>query len=96
LSASKFRVEDFPFPQPFNAYTVLSPRNRIRIYIVFILLAIKKRRDDWTIGVLGFDSRRGAWNFSLPHRVQNGSEAHLASYPMGRRGSFLVGKAAGA
>jgi hypothetical protein len=38
----------------------------------------------------------GAENFCLHHRVQNGSGAHLASYPMSTRGSFLVGKAAGA
>jgi hypothetical protein len=37
----------------------------------------------------------GAGNFSLRHRVQNGSGAHPASYPMGTRGSFLGGKAAG-
>jgi hypothetical protein len=49
----------------------------------------------WTIGVLGFDSRGGAGNFSLHHRVQNGSEVHLASYPMGTRGSFVGGNAAG-
>jgi hypothetical protein len=30
-----------------------------------------------------------AGNFSLHHRVQNGSGAHPASYPMGTRGSFL-------
>jgi hypothetical protein len=30
------------------------------------------------------------------HRVQNGSGAHAASYPMGTRGSFLGDKAAGA
>jgi len=29
-----------------------------------------------------------AGNFSLHHRVQNGSGAHPASYPMGNRGSF--------
>jgi hypothetical protein len=38
----------------------------------------------------------GAGNFSLHHRVQNGFEAHQASYPMGTRGSFPGGKAAGA
>jgi hypothetical protein len=38
----------------------------------------------------------GARNFSLHHRVQNGSGAYQASYPMGNRGSFLGGKAAGA
>jgi hypothetical protein len=31
----------------------------------------------------------GAENFSLYHRVQNGSGAHPASYPVGIRGSFL-------
>jgi hypothetical protein len=30
----------------------------------------------------------GAGMFSLYHRVQNGSGAHPASYPMGTRGSF--------
>jgi hypothetical protein len=37
----------------------------------------------------------GAGNFSLHHRVQNGSGAHPASYPMGTRGSFPGDKAAG-
>jgi hypothetical protein len=36
----------------------------------------------------------GAWSFSLHHRVQNGSEAHLASYSMGTRGSLPGNKAA--
>jgi hypothetical protein len=36
----------------------------------------------------------GAGNFSLHHRVQNGSRAHSASCPMGIKGSFPVGKAA--
>jgi hypothetical protein len=38
----------------------------------------------------------GAGYFSLHHRVQNGYGAHPASYPMGTRGSFPGGKAAGA
>jgi hypothetical protein len=38
----------------------------------------------------------GVGNFSLHHRVQNGSGAHPAFYPMGSRGSFSGGKAAGA
>jgi hypothetical protein len=38
----------------------------------------------------------GAGNFSLHHRVQNGSGAHPASYIMGTRGSFPGDKAAGA
>jgi len=37
-----------------------------------------------------------AENFSPHHCIQNGSEAHPASYPMGTRGSFPGGKAAGA
>jgi hypothetical protein len=36
----------------------------------------------------------GAGNFSLHHRVQNGSEVHLASYPIGTRGFFPGDKAA--
>jgi hypothetical protein len=38
----------------------------------------------------------GAGNFSLHHRFQNGSGAHLAYYPMGTRWSFSGAKAAGA
>jgi hypothetical protein len=37
----------------------------------------------------------GVGNFSLHHRVQNGSGAHPASYPMVTRVSFPGGKAAG-
>jgi hypothetical protein len=36
----------------------------------------------------------GAGNFSLHHRVQNGSGAHPASYPTGTKGSFPGGKTA--
>jgi hypothetical protein len=38
----------------------------------------------------------GAGNCSLHHRVQNGSGAYLASYPVGTRGSFPRSKAVGA
>jgi hypothetical protein len=38
----------------------------------------------------------GSGNFSLHHRVQNGSGAHPASYPGGTGGSFLGDKATGA
>jgi hypothetical protein len=48
--------------------------------------------DDWSSRVR-FPS--GAGNFSLHHRVQNGSGTHPASYPMGTRGPFPGGKAAG-
>jgi hypothetical protein len=37
-----------------------------------------------------------AGNFFLHHRVQNGSGAHPAYYPMDTKGSFPEGKAAGA
>jgi hypothetical protein len=49
--------------------------------------------DDWS-SRLRFSA--GAGNFSLHHHVQNDSGAHPASYPMGTRGSFPGGKAAGA
>jgi hypothetical protein len=38
----------------------------------------------------------GAGNYSLHHRVQNGSSAHSASYPRDTRVSFPGGTAAGA
>jgi hypothetical protein len=38
----------------------------------------------------------GAGNISLLHRVQTGSGAHLASYPMGTRVSLAGSKTAGA
>jgi hypothetical protein len=66
---------------------------------------ISKSRDS-SVGIAlgyGLDDRgsrvrfpAGAGNFSLHHRVQNGSGAHSASHPIGTRGSFPGGKAAGA
>jgi hypothetical protein len=63
-------------------------------------------RRDSSVGIaLGYglndrDSRvrfpAGARNFSLHHRVQNGSGAHPASYPTGAGDSFPGSKAAGA
>jgi hypothetical protein len=65
-----------------------------------------KENRDSSVGIAlgyGLDDRgsrvrlpAGAGNFSLHHRVQNGSGAHQASYPMGTRGSFPGGNAAGA
>jgi hypothetical protein len=43
-----------------------------------------------------FPAAAAAGNFSLHHRVQSGSGAHPASYPMGTRVSLPGGKAAGA
>jgi hypothetical protein len=45
-------------------------------------------------GMIGVRIPAGAENVSLPHRVQNGSGAHPASYPMGIEGSFPEGKVA--
>jgi hypothetical protein len=53
---------------------------------------------DYGLDDRGFRVRfpAGVGNFSLHHRVQNGSGAHPASYTMGTMGSFLGGKASGA
>jgi hypothetical protein len=55
-----------------------------------IAQSVQRRATDWTIGVLGFDSRRGLgiFLFTTASTVQNGSGAHPASYLMGTRGSF--------
>jgi hypothetical protein len=68
----------------------------------YTLVQCKSR--DSSVGIVlayGLDGRgsrvrfpAGAENCSLHHRVQNGSGAHPASYPMGTRGSFPGGKAA--
>jgi hypothetical protein len=73
--------------------------------LYFINWFISKSRDS-SVGIAldyGLDDRgsrvrfsAGAGNFSFHHRIQNGSGAHPASYPMGTRVSFPVGKAAGA
>jgi hypothetical protein len=56
-------------------------------------IALDYRPDDRGSRVL-FPAEAG--NVSLHHRDQNCSEAHPPSYPMGNRGSFHGGKAAGA
>jgi hypothetical protein len=66
----------------------------------------EKKSRDGSVGIAlcyGLDDRgsrvrfpAGAGNFSLHHCIHNGSGAHPASYPMGIRGSFFGGKAAGA
>jgi hypothetical protein len=59
--------------------------------------------NDSSVGIAtsyGLDDRGsipgGAGNFCLRCRIQTGSGAHPASYPMGAWGSFPGGKAAGA
>jgi hypothetical protein len=71
---------------------------KIRYYLI-------KSRDS-SVGIAlgyGLDDRgsrvrfpAGAGNFSLHYRVENGSGAHPASYPMGTGGSFPGVKATGA
>jgi hypothetical protein len=71
----------------------------------FLQIHLLYKSRDSSVGIAldyGLDDRgsrvrfpEGAGNFSLHHCVQNGSGAHPASYPMGTRGSFRGGKAAG-
>jgi hypothetical protein len=57
--------------------------------------SVQRCATGWTIGGTKVRFSAGSGN-SLHHRVQNGSGAHPASYPMGTRGSFPAGKADGA
>jgi hypothetical protein len=51
----------------------------------------------WAVGwLIGVGLPAGAGNFLLHHRVQTGSGAQSASYPMDTGGSFPGGKATGA
>jgi hypothetical protein len=74
-------------------------------FFIIIYISCEQSRDS-SVGIAlgyGLDDRgsrvrfpAGAGNFSLHHRVQNGSGTHPVSYPMGTRGSFSRDKAAGA
>jgi hypothetical protein len=74
-------------------------------YKVLIGKPERKKSHDSSVGIAlgyGLDDRgprvrfsARAGNFSLHHRVQNGSGARPASYPMGIRDSFPVGKGTG-
>jgi hypothetical protein len=65
----------------------------------------RKKNSDSSVGIAlsyGLDDRgsrvrfpAGVGNFSLHHRVQDGSGANPASYAVGIRGSFPLDKAAG-
>jgi hypothetical protein len=69
-----------------------------RLYIVecgrdsSVGIALLYGLDDWGSRVRFL---AGAGNFSLHHRVQNGSGAHPDSYPVGTGCPFSGGKAAG-
>jgi hypothetical protein len=56
---------------------------------------VSRYSDCLRVGRPGFNSRQG-YDFSIFYSVQTGSEAHSASYPMGRGGLSPGGKAAGA
>jgi hypothetical protein len=78
---------------------VLMHRDNFAFYLTLksrdssVGIALGYGLDDWGSMVRFL---AGTGNFSLHHRVQNGSGAHPVSYPMGTKGSFPVGKAAGA
>jgi hypothetical protein len=67
-----------------------------------MLLIIKSRGSSVGIALsYGLDNRgsrfrfpAGSENFSVYHRIQNGSGAHPASYSVGNRGSFSECKVA--
>jgi hypothetical protein len=75
------------------------------MFLIFSVYVTVAKSRDTSVGIAlgyGLDDRGsrvrfpvGGWNFFLHHRVQNGFGAQPASYPMGTRGSFPEGKAAG-
>jgi hypothetical protein len=92
----------------FHATRNQSPSSRnvmVSLKTLYIHILDPTRKSDSSVGIAlgyGLDDRgsrfrflAGAGNFSLHHRVQNGSGAPSASYSMGTRGSFPGGKAAG-
>jgi hypothetical protein len=94
-----------PFPQyVFISWCLIKHRDDNTFTYPFTTTDVWSR--DSSVGIAlgyGLDDRGSkvrfpAWagNFSLHHRVQNGSGTHPASYLMGTRGSFPGGKAAGA
>jgi hypothetical protein len=88
-----------------SSFCVTLSVNRHKDYLFIVCMCQLKKSRDSSVGItLGYGlddcgSRvrfpTGAGNFSL-HRIQNGSGAHPASYPIGTRGSFPGGKATGA
>jgi hypothetical protein len=74
--------------------------------VIILEWMLGKQSRDSSVGIAlgyGLNDRSSrvrfpAWagNFSLHHRLLNGSEAHPASYLMGTGGSFPGGRAAGA
>jgi hypothetical protein len=73
--------------------TFVSPQIKKENHDSSVCIVLGYGLDDWGSRVR---FPVGAGNFSLHHCVKNGSAAHPVSYPMGTRGSFPGGKAAGA
>jgi hypothetical protein len=83
------------FPNTFNLCSFLITRG----YTSYKFRTVKIIVSQWYSAGLraGWSGARvpaGAGNFSLHHRVQTGSQAHPASYPVGIRDSYPGGKAA--
>jgi hypothetical protein len=84
----------------------MATTRNVSLLPILVKYCIKDRNHGSSVGIAlgyGLDDRGsrvrlpgGAGNFSLHHRIHNGSGFHPASYPMGTRGSFPGGKAAGA
>jgi hypothetical protein len=81
------------FSQSLLSNDEIPPWIRQRSLFSRAVIALGYGLDDWVSRVR---FQAGAGNFFLHHRVQNSSGAHPASYPMGNRGYFPGGKAAGA
>jgi hypothetical protein len=86
----------FTWAHSFRATTRCDSTERLLFIFGFKMLVIQNAKSrDSSVGIAlgyGMDDRgcrvrfpAGAGNLSLQHRVQNGSGAHPASYPMGTR-----------
>jgi hypothetical protein len=93
ISEEMFRGDDIWYTFFEFVKNDISRRNESRVGSVGIALGyvLDDRGSSFRFPVAA-----GAENFSLHHRVQNGSGAHPASYPVGTGGFFPGGKAAGA
>jgi hypothetical protein len=98
ISSQANSMEESPYWQ----LIVTQSRSPVRFMEPVSVITIFTRALFW-VSDYGLDDRdsrvrfpAGTGNFSLHHRVQNGSGTHPASYPVGTRGFFPGGKAAGA
>jgi hypothetical protein len=70
----------------------LTDQHKVKAHDSSVGIALGYGLDDWGSKVR-FPA--GAGNFSLHHRLRNGSGTHPASYPMGTRGFFPRAKRPG-